>query len=180
MQVLKVLIFHFYTRIRSKNIASSTAMACSPLFHDDIPATWGTAECLIFTPAVLRAPGPTLSLTTPVEAVYSPGTYFTLGDNKSRWTTLLEHAELNRIERKRYTLGTSWSRASLYERGLLLFWRAGEARTKCGTWWQYDGNIDATGSFPVDLWYRMTYSWCRVTDCFDRNHEEVSGRINLR
>lgn len=78
-------------------------MARSPLFHGDIPGTWGTAECLIFMPAVLRAPGSTLSLTTQsVEAVYSPGTYFTLGDNKSRWTTLLERAELDRVERNRY------------------------------------------------------------------------------
>lgn len=34
------------------------------------------------------------------------------------------------------TLETSWSRALLYERGLLLFRRASKARTKCSTWWQ--------------------------------------------
>lgn len=64
------------------------------------------------------------------------GTYFTLGDNKSGWTTLLGFAPGSTASNGIATLGTPWSRASLYERGLLLLWRAGEARRKCGTWWQ--------------------------------------------
>lgn len=153
-------------------------MARSPLFHGDIPGTWGTAECLIFMPAVLRAPGPTLSLTThPVEAVYSPGTYFTLGDNKSRWTTLLE---LNRVERNRYVrnvvkqgiaLRTRIIALPTCQQGTYKVQHVMAVRRKYRCHWS---------SLPVDLWYRMTYSWSRVTDCPDRNHEEVSGCINLR
>lgn len=131
-------------------------------------------------PAVLRAPGPTLSLTTPAGrsrlllAVRTLPWATIKADGRRCWSAPSSTASSRIV-----TLGTSWSRASLYECGLLLFWRADEARTKHGTWWQYDGNIDATESLPVDPWYLMTYSWDRVTDCSDRNHEEVSMCINL-
>jgi len=90
--------------------------------------------------------------------------------------------ELNRAGRNRDVRSVVvGSEVLLYERGLLRLWRAGKARTKCGTWWKYGGNMDAAESLPVDHWCRMTYSRWRITDWSDRNHEgEISGRINPR
>jgi len=104
MQLLKVSIFYFYhththTHTRVYTFEKHRQLACSLLFLGDIPSTWGTAEYLIFTLAVLRAPGLTLSLITqPVESVYSVRI---LSDSKSRWATLLERVEFNRIGQDR-------------------------------------------------------------------------------
>lgn len=102
MQLLKVPIFHFYH--------THTFEKHHELYRD------GMLTMTIFLAREKRRNALFLCLRSyvrparrwvlplqPVEAVfYSPGTYFTLGDNKSRWTTLLERAEFNRVERNRY------------------------------------------------------------------------------
>lgn len=118
-------------------------------------------------------------LLQPVEAVfYSPGTYFTLGDNKSRWTTLLERAEFNRVERNRYVRNVVKQGVALRRRiiaVLTCWWGTYEVRYVMVVRRKYRCHWVPSGRslIPDNIFMG------RITDCSDRNHEEVSRCINL-